>query len=1004
MKKHCTWILGLVITLAAAAAQVAGPGGVAPAVKPADPVKNDGPKVIERGANHRKWVHVTQSAGADGQIMLKTNRYTEIGTGLHYQRNGEWVETSETIDIVAGGALAARGPHQVGFPANLNTLGGINVLGPDGGRFRSHVLGLAYTDARTGQSVLIAGIKDSIGTIVGDNQILYPDAFDGAEGVRADVRYTYRASGLEQDVIIKSLPPPEAFQLDSENVRLEVFTEFVESPEPTVAEVVLARTAGAQRAGRVLPDFINQDLNFGGMRMEAGLAFPLAGESERDPESGTPTAKTWTVLDGRKVLIEAVQYPDVKAHLDTLEKPAGRKEARAWPKTSPGRSVPPPPRQARRTETVQRMAALSQPQAGLVIDYNLVLGGVTNFVFQADTTYFVTNNRSVSLFGTPVIEGGTVIKFGQGSSYIPRLSFVGSVDCRTSPYRPATFTSMHDNTVGDIIAGSTGNPTNYCGAPLSLGTGGSALFFNFHDVRVRHASYGFYVTSTVTLDLSHAQFYRNRSAFYANNATLNLRNVLVHRAQFGLETTVTPTNRIEHATFHGVSNLISGTTATLNLTNSLLIGVTNNVRWTGTGVETNLNDAGIFQTVGAGAHYLADPSPYRDAGTTNIQAALRADLRQRTTYPPLVIAPSGYYYGVSQTWFPRAARDTDAPDLGYHYDPLDYAISAIYLTNATITVQPGTAIGVFNVTNTAYYGLALSDGARLQAAGRADARVTFTDYASVQEMANTSWAGPIHSLVHTWGGATGTPELRARFTDFTALGGTTPHLHGNDTSAPWHLTDVQFHGGSLYNYGTAAGLTNVLFNRVFQEITLYADVTNRWYNATFHGGSFNAFSYYGSNSLRLHDSLFTGTILSTEVVSSHIGYVGSARLDATNASDQVLASLAFQTGPLGSFYVPTNTALANNGSRNATNAGLYHYTMLTNNVKETNTTVDLGFHYVATGTNGVPLDYDGDGLPDYWEDLNGNGSTDSGETDWRDANDLGLQVFITRPRVNSPIP
>jgi hypothetical protein len=385
-------------------------------------------------------------------------------------------------------------------------------------------------------------------------------------------------------------------------------------------------------------------------------------------------------------------------------------------------------------------------------------------------------------------------------------------------------------------------------------------------------------------------------------------------------------------------------------------------------------------------------------------AALRADLRQRTTYPPQIIAPAGSYYGVSQTWFPRAARDTDTPDLGYHYDPLDYAISAIYLTNATITVAPGTAIGVFNATNTAYYGLALSDGARLQAAGRADARVTFTDYATVQEMANTSWAGPIHSLVDTWGSATGAPELRARFTDFTVLGGTTTHLYGNDASAPWHLTDVQFHGGSLYNYGAAAGLTNVLFNRVFQEITHYSDVTNYWFNATFYGGTFNAASYYGSNSLRLHDSLFSGTSLETDVVSSHIGYVGSSRLTPTNTSDRVLTGLIFQAGSLGYFYVPTNTALANNGSRNATNASLYHYTMLTNNVKETNTTVDIGFHYVATAANGIPLDYDGDGVPDYWEDTNGNGSTDSGETDWLDAYDVGLKIFITRPRSNSAIP
>jgi hypothetical protein len=102
--------------------------------------------------------------------------------------------------------------------------------------------------------------------------------------------------------------------------------------------------------------------------------------------------------------------------------------------------------------------------------------------------------------------------------------------------------------------------------------------------------------------------------------------------------------------------------------------------------------------------------------------------------------------------------------------------------------------------------------------------------------------------------------------------------------------------------------------------------------------------------------------------------------------------------------VATNLAVLNAGSRNATNAGLYHFTMTTNNVKETNTVVDMGFHYVATDANGTPLDYDGDGVPDYWEDWNGNGGVDSGETDWRDANDQGLRIFITRPRHNSNIP
>jgi len=48
-----------------------------------------------------------------------------------------------------------------------------------------------------------------------------------------------------------------------------------------------------------------------------------------------------------------------------------------------------------------------------------------------------------------------------------------------------------------------------------------------------------------------------------------------------------------------------------------------------------------------------------------------------------------------------------------------------------------------------------------------------------------------------------------------------------------------------------------------------------------------------------------------------------------------------------------------------------------------------------------PIDTDGDGTPDYLEDLNGNGVLDSGETDPNSATDAGLRVYITRPRGSS---
>ena len=64
---------------------------------------------------------------------------------------------------------------------------------------------------------------------------------------------------------------------------------------------------------------------------------------------------------------------------------------------------------------------------------------------------------------------------------------------------------------------------------------------------------------------------------------------------------------------------------------------------------------------------------------------------------------------------------------------------------------------------------------------------------------------------------------------------------------------------------------------------------------------------------------------------------------------------------------------------NAALRGMYHYTTTTNQVKEANSILDVGYHYVATDANGNPIDTNGDGIGDYLADRNGNGITDIGE-------------------------
>jgi|SRR5690242_7752499 len=342
---------------------------------------------------------------------------------------------------------------------------------PDGKRLRSNVLGLMYHDTATDEAVLIAQLQDSEGELITANQVLYTNAFDG---VKADVRYTYRKGGLEQDVILRERPPaPQSYGMNPDTTELEVMTEFVDAPDAQVGN----------DNGQA-----DEEIGWGATRLGHGKAFDLGmGASS---QSQIPVSKKYLNIQGKHILLEKVNAEQIEPVLSKLPLQSSllRKSAVMLSKDMELPDLPPA-----LTSKKSIKLALSAPQgSGYVMDYSTVNSSVTNYTFQGNITYYISG--TVNLYGTTTIEPGTVVKCASGAG--SSLVLNGPVDCRTGPYHPAVFTAKDDNTVGETIVGSTGSPSGYYGSGMELS---GSYPVHLHDLHVSHASsvvaVGFNVTS-----------------------------------------------------------------------------------------------------------------------------------------------------------------------------------------------------------------------------------------------------------------------------------------------------------------------------------------------------------------------------------------------------------------------------------------------------------------------------------------------------------------------------
>jgi hypothetical protein len=952
--------------------------------------------IVQQGPDSRIWSRVDLFTNELGVVSMQTNSYVELQTGMCYLTNGQYLPSQEVIVGYPGGAVATQGQIQMIFPNDLSAEP-VDAQ-TTAGLFRSSVLTLSYADSALQTNILLAELHSCQGSIISPNQVLYPGALVG-EGAVSSVRYTYRKYGYEQDILVNpdtmALPEDYGLSNQSPTLSIEVISEFFAPPSPSALSRSMTTRDGTM--------FHDDDLDWGAMRLGQGQAI-FIGQSGI-PKT-VPTTKRWVVTsDNRHFLVEDVPFSLLKKALlssggaSVLPRQRSVRHLASLSELPKHRPAKPPGLDSKPME----VALDVPPERGLVIDYVTMSSSATNYVFQCDSTYYVSG--LVSLSQTTTFEGGAVIKFTNYPT--AKVSMSGPLVLKAGQYRPVVMTSKDDNTVGSNIGGSTGSPSNTNGATYLEDNNNQNNAYQ--NLRMLYAGAGL-SAANFSNGVWHSQFVNCGTAVNASGSgPVALRNVLISQCTNAVVTTGTLT--AEHLTADQCTTLLSGAGSSGNVTNSLITAVSAVTNVTLYYSAKLTSGAGVYQTAGYGNYYLADGSTNRNAGTTNINAQLLADLQKRTTSPPIVWAQRAL--GPSDLALsPQAQRDTDTPDLGFHMDPIDYLLGYIYTTNAiTVTVNAGTVIGGFGTNNNAY-ALKMVSNASLNCQGTPAAPVRIVAASTVQEQPATNWLKTTSGLIND-GGTFGVNFMNFRFTDWSSL-----EQDGYVLSAALlaNLQDSQFHGGKLQNIYSGFNFTNCLFERVNIDIAQDPGGPLNFYrNNTFYGGRFN-FSFPFPSNVTLKDNLFDKTSIPSSVGSGYAGGFNAFvtnynRLSPTFASDIVLsASPSYQAGPLENFYLLSSSVLVNaDTNTTADQVGLYQYTVCTNllsgaQIKETNSFLDIGYHAVATDSSGNPLDSNGDGTPDYLSDSNGNGLVDSGEVGWNLTGDLGLKVIITRPRNNAVIP
>jgi len=239
----------------------------------------------------------------------------------------------------------------------------------------------------------------------------------------------------------------------------------------------------------------------------------------------------------------------------------------------------------------------------------------------------------------------------------------------------------------------------------------------------------------------------------------------------------------------------------------------------------------------AGTYYLSNGCPFVGAGTTSIDPALLAQLRTKTTYPPL--AYPSFPNSETTVLAPVVQRDTTGLTLGWHYDPIDY-MGVCAISNATLLLTNGVVLGLYG--NSLMW---LEGGTQLISQGAPNQRNYLVYWNGVQEWPTYPNLYPLSGVLLQQPAAFGhlsNPFIFLRLTSVCAPTGETVLWQSEDS--PLEISGLTLQDCEIYGSGAAwqmnesantpvVGFTNNIFHRVPFAVNSAAKITS--YNNLFAG-------------------------------------------------------------------------------------------------------------------------------------------------------------------------